>query len=238
MTDFRVESQGSGSGAPSDATYITQTANGSLSAEQALSSLATGIMRVATTTGVITSLTDSAGIAANISDETGSGSLVFATSPSLTTPTLNGATLLAENASLQLDSALSADGTYCGIIEAGTAGATLAFGDLCYLAAADSRWELTDASAIATSGDVKIGICVLAAASDGDPTTILLWGKVRADTAFPAFTISAPVHISETAGDVVVAAPTTTDSVTRRVGFANTADELFFCPSPDYYTHT
>jgi len=77
-----------GGGAPTDATYITQTANGSLSAEQALSSLSTGIMRVATTTGVITSLTNSAGIAANISDETGSGSLVFGTSPTLVTPAL------------------------------------------------------------------------------------------------------------------------------------------------------
>lgn len=44
---------GSG-GAPTDATYITQTANGALSAEQALSALATGLMKVTTGTGVIT----------------------------------------------------------------------------------------------------------------------------------------------------------------------------------------
>lgn len=42
-----------GSGAPTDAKYITQTANGTLSAEQALATLATGIMKVTTTTGVI-----------------------------------------------------------------------------------------------------------------------------------------------------------------------------------------
>jgi len=74
-----------GGGAPTTATYITQTADGTLSAEQALSTLSTGIMRVATTTGVITSLTDSAGIAANVSDETGTGVLVFGTSPTFTT---------------------------------------------------------------------------------------------------------------------------------------------------------
>jgi hypothetical protein len=45
-----------GSGAPTDATYITQTANGSLSAEQALSTLQTGAMIVTNSTGVITSL--------------------------------------------------------------------------------------------------------------------------------------------------------------------------------------
>src|SRR3990170_4606395 len=39
--------------APSDATYITQTPNGTLTAEQALSALATGILKVTTATGVI-----------------------------------------------------------------------------------------------------------------------------------------------------------------------------------------
>lgn len=86
-----------GSGAPATSTYITQTADGTLSAEQALSSLSTGIMRVATTTGVVTSLTDSAGILANISDETGSGVLVGATSPTLVTPVLGVATATSLN---------------------------------------------------------------------------------------------------------------------------------------------
>ena len=44
---------GGGGGAPTDATYITQTANGSLSAEQALGSLATGILKSTTVTGVV-----------------------------------------------------------------------------------------------------------------------------------------------------------------------------------------
>jgi len=44
---------GGGGGAPTDATYITQTANGSLSAEQALSSLSTGLVKVTTGTGVL-----------------------------------------------------------------------------------------------------------------------------------------------------------------------------------------
>lgn len=77
-------------GAPTSATYLLQTPNGGLSAEQALSTLATGILKVTTATGVVDSITDSAGIAANISDETGSGVLVFGTSPTLTTPTLAG----------------------------------------------------------------------------------------------------------------------------------------------------
>ncbi len=162
------------------------------------------------------------------------------TSPTLTTPsafTTGGVITLAENTSIALDPAGSADGKYTGITVAGTAGATLAFGDLVYLAVADSRWELADADAASTSGDVMLGICVLAAASDGDPTVLLLHGVVRADAAFPALTIGAPAYVGTTAGDIQVAQPSGADDVIRRVGFATTADEIYFKPSDDYVTH-
>jgi hypothetical protein len=159
------------------------------------------------------------------------------TAANINNPTFTGSTISTdENVSYSLDGNLSADGKYRGITETGTAGATLAFGDLIYLSAVDSRWELTDADAAATSGDVKIGMCVLAAAADGDPTVILLIGKIRADAKFPALTIGAPVHVSTSPGLVQVAQPSATDDVVRRVGFANTADELYFNPSDDYMT--
>jgi len=140
----------------------------------------------------------------------------------------------AENKGIILDAVLSADGKYSGITEAGTAGAALAFGDIVYLAVADSRWELAKADAAATSKG-KIGMVVLAANGDGDATTILLYGKIRAAT-LPALTVGAPVHISAaTAGDVVVAAPTgTTNFVVRIIGYGNTAEDLFFCPDNTY----
>ena len=47
------ECPGAGGGAPTDATYLTQTANATLSAEQALGALATGILKNTTTTGVL-----------------------------------------------------------------------------------------------------------------------------------------------------------------------------------------
>jgi hypothetical protein len=43
----------SGTGAPADATYITQTSNGGLSAEQALDALGTGLVKNTTGTGVL-----------------------------------------------------------------------------------------------------------------------------------------------------------------------------------------
>uniref|UniRef100_A0A6M3IJE2 Putative structural protein n=1 Tax=viral metagenome TaxID=1070528 RepID=A0A6M3IJE2_9ZZZZ len=138
----------------------------------------------------------------------------------------------AENKGIILDAALSADEKWSGIVEAGVAGAILAFGDLVYFAVADSKWELTDANAAATAFG-KIGICVLAAAENA-ATVILLFGKVRADAAFPALTIGAPVHIGEVAGDIVVAAPVTASAIVRIIGYGNTADELFFCPDNTY----
>lgn len=147
---------------------------------------------------------------------------------------------LNENGAFYLDPALSADGKFTGIVRTGTAGAALAFGDLVYLDPTDSRWELADANIAAGSdGDPRgvLGICVQAAAADGNATTILLYGTVRADTAFPSFTVNAPVYVGEDAGKVVVTQPSTSDVVIRVVGFGLTADEMLFCPSPDYITH-
>lgn len=48
-----AECPGAGSGAPTDATYITQTPQAGLSAEQALSALATGILKSTNGTGVL-----------------------------------------------------------------------------------------------------------------------------------------------------------------------------------------
>ena len=153
-------------------------------------------------------------------------------------PLYAGDITLGENAGLVLDTALSADGKYCGIIEDGTAGATLAFGDLCYFIPASSKWGLAKADSITTSGDVKIGICVLAG-NDTQATKMLLYGKIRADAKFPTFTVSAPVYVSgATAGAITITSPATTDYVIQRIGFGNTADELFFCPSPNYCTGT
>jgi hypothetical protein len=63
-------------------------------------------------------------------------------------------------------------------------------------------------------------------------------GVIRADAAFPAFTINNPIYVSETAGAVTQTQPTTTDVVIRVIGFALTADEMYFNPDNTYITHT
>jgi len=143
---------------------------------------------------------------------------------------------LPENVAILLDPALSADGKYSGICETGTAGTALIFGDLVYFQTADSKWEKTNADDGATGCNFKLGICVAAADEDA-ATTVLLWGKVRADTAFPALTVGAPVYMATTLGDVQVAAPSGSTDIVRIIGYGNTADELYFCPENDWITH-
>lgn len=158
------------------------------------------------------------------------------TSPTLTTPsafTTGGTITLAENTSVALDPAGSADGKYSGITMTATGGATIAFGDLLYLDAATSRWKLTDADASATGGPVDIAMAVTSS-SDGGALTILRVGNIRADAKFPTLTIGAPVYLGETAGAIQVAIPTGADNVIRVVGFALTADEIYFNPSQDH----
>lgn len=147
--------------------------------------------------------------------------------------TLTGSITLGENTSIALDPAGSADGKYTGITVTGTAGYTQAFGDLNYLAVADSRWELADADASATAGPVALAMVVVAG-TDGNSCTLLLQGIIRADAKFPTMTVGATQYVGETAGEIQGAIPTGADNVIRTVGYALTADELYFNPSTDW----
>lgn len=154
--------------------------------------------------------------------------------------TLSGNVVLGENVSIAYNPAGSVDGKYSGFTIAGIAGATLAFGDLIHLSPADSRWEKVRADkALDAVGDPRglLGMCVLAAASDGDATVILLQGVIRADSKFPTLTVSRQCFVSGvTGGEITLTAPTTTGYIQRVVGFALTTDEILFSPSQNYVT--
>ena len=110
-----INATGGGTGAPTTSTYITQTADAGLSAEQALGVLATGCLGSTTTTGVVASRTIT-GTANQITVTNGDCSanptLSIPTSPTLpgtTTGTFSGP--LTGNASTA--SALAANGANC-----------------------------------------------------------------------------------------------------------------------------
>uniref|UniRef100_A0A6M3J489 Uncharacterized protein n=1 Tax=viral metagenome TaxID=1070528 RepID=A0A6M3J489_9ZZZZ len=143
---------------------------------------------------------------------------------------------LQENAPILQDASLSADGKYTAISsEAGVLGETVAFGEAVYFKAADSKWWKAKADVAATSGPVRIGLCVVVGDAD-DATIIVFIGTIRADALFDTFTISAPVFLSAaTAGKIASAAPTgTTNFVVRTVGHAVDGNTVHVNVSQDY----
>lgn len=152
--------------------------------------------------------------------------------------TMTGDITLDENVGINFDPSGSADEKWSGITITGTAGATLAVGDLCYLNSS-WKWVLANASAASTSGSVVLGIC-LTAANDTQSTKMLLMGTMRS-AAFPAsITGGAQLYVSATAGDMTTTQPSSTDYVIRCVGWAITTEPntIYFCPSADFITHT
>lgn len=139
--------------------------------------------------------------------------------------------------SIKLDPALSADETRSGITTTGTAGATIAVGDICYLASS-GKWLLTDGilDGTDTGFSKQLGICILAS-TDTNPTEMLLYGKVRS-AAFPSFTTGSPLYLSNTDGDITGTQPATSNHAIRIVGFALSADDLMFNPSNDWIVRT
>lgn len=120
------------------------------------------------------------------------------------------------------------DGDYQGITQWGTSGVSVTYGDLLYLDDADGTWKLADAN-LGETYDKKLGMATRTTGAN-ESIKVLIFGVIRADSAFPTFTPGKPVFMSETAGDVSNSKPTTSGAAHRIVGFADTADTLSFQP--------
>lgn len=114
-----------------------------------------------------------------------------------------------------------------------SAGETVTVMDLVYLKS-DGEWWLTDADAAATAGGVMLAIS-LESKTDGQAMSVALPGSfVRDDTW--NWTVGAVLYVGLTAGQITATQPSATDDVIRVVGFAVTADVIWFAPSADYAT--
>lgn len=122
------------------------------------------------------------------------------------------------------------DGDYQGTLQLGTAGEALSFGHLVYLDEFTGYWKKAGAL-LTTSRDRRLAMCVLAASGSGKSIKVLTFGNIRADSLFPTLGIGKPVFMSETAGLISTSKPTTTGAYHRVIGYADSADQLYFQPS-------
>ena len=118
--------------------------------------------------------------------------------------------------------------------EYGLAGEAVAYGELMYQSSVDSHWRLVDASADTTCKN-RLGICLLAAANDGDTTRVLINGKVTSPT-FPVMVSGTTMYASVTPGAISATPPSANPGeIIRIAGHAIGVDELYFHPSNDYF---
>lgn len=141
---------------------------------------------------------------------------------------LNANTALSE--SKELDIAPGA-GASDGVKEIGTAGETVAFGDLVYLKAADARWWKAKADASATSAGVDVCLVTTpAGATAGNPVGLLDIGYIQ-NSGWSWTTVGAPLYASAaTGGALTQTAPTGTGKIVRIVGYVSAATVVKFKP--------
>jgi hypothetical protein len=136
------------------------------------------------------------------------------------------ANLLAGTQPIVLDATQNTDHTANGPqTNTLNAGATVAIGEVLYLAS-DGEWAKADADAVATDGLLAIA---LAAGTDGNTLLVALPGSFVRDDSWN-WTVGGAIYLSTTAGALTQTAPSGEDDVIRRIGFAVSADVLYFLP--------
>ena len=110
------------------------------------------------------------------------------------------------------------------LVEAGTAGETVAAGELVYFDDTDNEWKLVDADIATTTENVLMGI----AQGSGTNGNAIAGGVLKGglDTNQSGLTPGALYYSSNTAGSIGSSAGTTE----RVIGFAKSATELYFDP--------
>jgi len=172
----------------------------------------------------------SANLAAAITDETGSGSLVFGTSPTFTNSiTVNGSTISGYNTtplegaikdgvtSILGDLSTWTTGCYQGnVLYSETSSTTITFGQLCYRTNA-GQWGLADATSFASSAYYMLGICLKTTTGPSQPTSILINGFVES-TYVADFKVGEPQYMTTTAGSMSKSAPASSGNIVRIIG--------------------
>lgn len=149
-----------------------------------------------------------------------------------TTPQLGGALdangqNITDGHQFQMDAYPDADHTANGLTTATIdAGATIAIGELVYLAS-DGEFALADADAAATTN----GMLAIAMAAGTDNATMLVAmpGSFVRDDSYN-WTVGATLYAGTTPGAIVETAPSGDADIVRAIGYAVTADVIWFQP--------
>lgn len=172
----------------------------------------------------------SANLASAMTDETGTGKLVFGTSPTITTSlTVNGQTISGYNTtplqgSIQ-DGVTSILGDlkawttdyYQGtVLYSETSSTTITFGQLCYRTNL-GEWGLADATSFAAAAYYMLGICLKTTTGSSQPTSILINGFVES-TYVADFKVGEPQYMTTTAGSMSKSAPASSGNIVRIIG--------------------
>ena len=134
----------------------------------------------------------------------------------------------AKNQVLRLGGARD-DQEYSGfILTTQIAGESLSFGELVYRAS-DNRLNKADADTLSkTEGDLAIVLTTGATAENGY-VTILKLGSIK-NTSW-SFTIGAILYVSQTAGVITATEPSALGTFSRKIGYAQAANIVYFDPS-------
>lgn len=131
---------------------------------------------------------------------------------------------------LQLDATPDSDHTANGPqTNTLNAGYSSAIGDLVYFDPTAQEWLEADADAEASAGGVLLGIA-LEAKTDGQAMNVAMPGSFVRDDSWN-WTPGAELFISTTAGDITGTAPSGSGDIVRVIGYALTADVIYFNPS-------
>jgi len=129
---------------------------------------------------------------------------------------------------IELDGTLANEEYRGFILGTQIAGESLSFANLAYRAS-DNRYNKADADVISkTEGDLAIVLTTGTTAENGY-ITVLKLGTVK-NTSW-SFTIGASLYVSQTLGVITATEPSAVGSFSRKVGFAQAANIVYFNPS-------
>jgi hypothetical protein len=138
---------------------------------------------------------------------------------------------------IEIDST-PADETVSGVTATFTAGETLVRGEVCYFKASDSKMWKAVATAAATSRCVAMAAADISADAAG---LFLLQGFLADNGSFPSYTIGGAIYTpeAETSSENVPeqTAPDSDGDFVQVLGWAMTANSVYFNPSNDIIEH-